>query len=86
MEVEAAKTVEEINSVNLIKDTSTYLYKLWEGNNMFCCKGRLIAGPKHDLPAQVCVVFFMLTAGVLYYVLLAFKIAQEISIALPILW
>lgn len=55
MEMETEKPIEDIKTDCLIQEYKTLLYNMWEGNNMFCCKGKLIAGPKHDLPAQICV-------------------------------
>ena len=74
------------NENTLIKGTQKYFYQLWEGKNIFCCKGKCIAGPKSDLAGQICVAFFMLAAGVLYYALIAGPMSQKISVLVPMAW
>lgn len=68
------------------KSLKARLYGMWEGKNMFCCKGKIVAGPSGDLAIQICVWFFMIAAGVLYYAVLAIPLTESVGIYLPIAW
>lgn len=62
------------------------LYQLWDGDNNFCCFGKCVKGPSSDLPMQICVLVFMIAAGVIYYVFIAPYLAEHVTIFLPIIW
>lgn len=64
--------------------TNATISQIWEGKNMFCCRGRCIGGPKADIPVQICVYTFIFGAGGLYYGLLARYMIVNLTVWLPI--
>ena len=57
---------------------------VWPGRNRFYFGGTCIAGPLSDTCTQCCIYFLMLVIIGLYYGLMMYKLAKDVTVWLPI--
>lgn len=69
----------------MIEISSQPIHKIWDGNNIFCCNGRLVTGTVIDIPILVIVYLLIGGGGYLYLSTIAPYIYTNITIWLPII-